>query len=232
MMRHSHAIHGHQTTRCVGDSRRIARRFAPRGASPRSPVMRSSYLGFLAAIILSAGDLRAGELIEVELVRDGKRQYLSRETQPQIVDGLAKVFGTCSLNSRDHPQIFASWDLATVWDETQAKDHLTVRFSKPVELRAGDSAIITVQQFLLGLDDPRFPGPELTRHGQSVLAYVKCSGYDEIRFVCASDIKHVMPNSYRGLCRYAAEPGRGATQPGGPERNAPEKTEEVTRGER
>ena len=138
----------------------------------------------------------------IELVRDGNRQELSDQTRSQIADQLPKLFSTCSINSRDHPQTFASWSLTTIWEDAQVKDHLTVQFASPIELRAGHSSVISVQQFLLGLNDPRFPGPELSRHGEQVVAYVKCSGIDLIKFVCAPDVKGAMPGSYYGLCRH------------------------------
>ena len=33
-----------------------------------------------------------------------------------------------------------------------------------------------------------------------VVAYTKCSGIDVMKFVCAPDIKPVMPELYNGLC--------------------------------
>jgi hypothetical protein len=50
------------------------------------------------------------------------------------------------------------------------------------------------------LHDPEFPGPDLSRHGAQVVAYVKCSGEGMIRFVCAPDVKAMMPASYHALC--------------------------------
>jgi hypothetical protein len=156
-------------------------------------------LAALAAAVLTMGTFQAAEPVAVELVRDGTPQDLSDRARSQIADGLPKLFATCSLNSRDHRQIFTSWALGTVWEETEAKDHLRLRFARPVDLRAG-RAVIRVQQLLLGLHDPEFPGPDLSRDGAQVVAYVKCSGEGMIRFVCAPDVKAMMPASYHALC--------------------------------
>lgn len=170
-------------------------------------------LAAVAAVILAVGWHPAAEAIDIEVVRDGQRQPLSNETQSQIVDQVPKLFATCSINSRDHPQIFASWTLDTLWEDVQAKDHLTVRLETPIELRAGRSLPISVDHFLIGLADPDFPAPELSRRGAHIVAYVKCSGIDLIRFVCAADIKPVMPVAYHQLCRHAMPSKQSAAPP-------------------
>ena len=89
-----------------------------------------------------------------------------------------------------------------------------VQLPKPIEIQAPDSSvIILVQQLLLGLGDPRFPAPTLSRHGKEVVAFGKCEGGDVIRFICAPDIKAVMPSYYHGLCRYLPNSERSAAQP-------------------
>ena len=157
--------------------------------------------GLIAAAVW-AGHLLAVEHSEVTVIRDGMALDLPTSAQADIVRRLPQLFATCSLNSRDHPQFFASRDLPSVWQETLSKDHLKIHLPRPVDLRTTDSTVMAVQEFLLGLSDAQFPGPELTRHGEDVVAYVKCSGYDVIGFVCAPGIRAVMPRSYYGLCRY------------------------------
>ena len=76
-----------------------------------------------------------------------------------------------------------------------------IRDGMPVDLRTSNSAVFPVQEFLLGLGDARFPGPHLTRHGKDIVAHGKCSGNDDIGFVCAPGVREVMPSSYQGLCR-------------------------------
>jgi len=96
--------------------------------------------------------------------------------------------------------IFTAWRLPTIWEETAAKDHLKITLEKPVEINPGKTTPILVQQFMLGLENSTFPGPELSRSDTGVVAYTKCSGIDVMKFVCAPDIKPVMPELYNGLC--------------------------------
>lgn len=180
----------------------------------KTSLLHHSHFTFSAAVVLMTGTLQAAEPSEIKLVRDGKHQEVSEKTRSTIAERLPKYFATCSFNSRDHPRVFASWLPPTIWEDTEAKDHLTIHFSKPIEIRAGTSPVSSVQQILLGLDNPRFPGPELTRHGERVVAYLKCSGNDLIGFVCAPDLKAVMPSSYHWLCPYAVRPEQDDAQPG------------------
>ena len=172
--------------------------------------LRESHITLSVVVVMTSGTLQAAELGKIELVRGGKHQEVSEQTRSAIAERLPKLFATCSLNSRDHPKIFAPWGLATIWKDTEAKDHLGIQLSEPIEVRAGNSPVISVQQFLVGLDNPQFPGPQLSRSGERVVAYTKCSGHDIIRFVCAPKVKTVMPSSYYGLCRYTE---RGDAQP-------------------
>jgi len=158
-------------------------------------------IALAVAVALATGALLAAEPAEIRLVRGGKQQEMPEQARSAIAERLPQLFATCSLNSRDHPRIFESWSLATIWEDTAARDHLSLRLTAPIEVRAGGSRVILVQQLLLGLDDPKFPGPEISRHGGRVVAHTKCSGGDLIEFVCAPGVKAVMPGSYHGLCR-------------------------------
>jgi len=151
-------------------------------------------------MVLAVNPLHGAEPIGIELVQGGKRQQLSDEARSQIADRLPKLFATCSLNSRDHPKIFGSGSVAAMWEDTSAKDHVLGRLAAPIELKAGHSPAIPVEQLLIGLHDPKFPGPYLSRQGGQVTAYAKCSGIDIIRFVCAPGVKAAMPASYHKLC--------------------------------
>ena len=183
------------------------------GVTMKASFLGASHIVLSVAVVLTMGTLQAAEPSDIELVRSGKRQELSEQTRSAIADLLPKLLATCSLNSRDHPQIFASRGLATIWEDTEAKDHLRIQLPEPIEVRAGESRVISIQEFLVRLDDPRFPGPELSRHGERVVAHTKCSGYDVIGFVCAPGVKAVMPSSYHGLCRYLAHAEHGDAQP-------------------
>ena len=162
---------------------------------------RTLWLLTCVGLVLAARTAYSAEPdTDVEFFRGGARQELSSQACSYVADQLPKLFATCSINSRDDPQIFGSWGLATIWEETRAKDHLVLQLASPIEIRAGRHAV-TVQHFLMGLDSP-FPGPELSRHGEQVVAYIKCSGISVMRFVCAPDLRPSMPDSYDELCSH------------------------------
>lgn len=93
-------------------------------------MMPYTALALAAVMILAMKPLQAAEPIDIELVHGGKRQELSDQARLQIAERLPKLLATCSINSRDHPRIFASWNFATVWDDIEAKDHLAVRLAE------------------------------------------------------------------------------------------------------
>ena len=148
----------------------------------------------VVAMVLTMGAVHAAEPIGVELVHGGKRQELSDEARSQIAERLPKLFATCSINSQKYPKIFVSWSFPAVWQETAAKDH------------------VRSEELLIGLQDPKFPGPYLSREGERVTAYTKCSGIDVIRFVCAPGVKAAMPAHYHKLCVHLAEIERSGTR--------------------
>jgi hypothetical protein len=146
------------------------------------------------AAIVALGTVPAARAAEVELVRDGKRHELSAAARAHIAEQLPRLFSTCSLNSRDHPQVFAARDPAAQWRETAAGNHLIVR--------------LAARQLMLGLPDARYPEPQLSRDAERVVAHTKCSGGDTIKFVCADEIRALMPRSYRPQCDLLPSSGR------------------------
>ncbi len=115
---------------------------------------------------------------------------------------MPRLFATCSLNSRDQPAIFHSWNLETAWGKVQNEDHIHLSLDQVVNLELPGSRVVRVGELILGLGEPRFPGPELSRHEGSIVAYVKCSGYELMKFVCAPGIREVVPEAYHELCRH------------------------------
>jgi hypothetical protein len=173
--------------------------------------MRYTHWVFFSAAALATSALHASESVDVQLVRGGRNLPLSEPARSLIAEQLPKLFATCSLNSRDQPNLFASSGLTTIWADTEAKDHLRLRLAKPVEIRTVNSPAIPVQEFLLGLGDPNLPGPEVSRAGGNVVAYVKCSGADVIRFVCMPELRAAMPATYHGLCSLLGDSKNGAS---------------------
>jgi len=150
----------------------------------------------------------AGAAAEIELVRDGKAYELSAAPRAYIAEQLPRLFSTCSLNSRDHPQIFAARDPGARWRETAAGSHLIVRFATPLDVGHPHHGALAARQLMLGLPETHYPAPQLSRDGERVVAHTKCSGGDTIRFVCAGEIKPLMPGSYHRACDLLEEAER------------------------
>jgi len=84
----------------------------------------------------------------------------------------------------------------------QNEDHIHLRLDRAVDLELPGSRTVRVGELMLGLREPRLPGPELSRDERSTVAYVKCSGYEVMKFVCTPGIKDVVPEAYHELCPY------------------------------
>jgi hypothetical protein len=136
----------------------------------------------------------------VEWVKDGKQQTLLGLVSARVADRLAALFDQCSLNSRDYSHIFAEPGPDRLWTDTLAQDHLLVRFAVPVRIRA-QSSVVVADRLLLGLGDPKFPGPTVAHSGATIVAFTKCNGGTMIEFVCDPQISEWVPASYRPLCR-------------------------------
>ena len=169
----------------------------------KSSDVRAKWLVLLSAVVsanVSGPTLAQGA--EVTVTRNGRSVSISELGRRTIIQEMPRLFATCSLNSRDHPAIFDSWNLETAWGKAQNEDHIYLRLDQAMDLELPGSRVVRVGELILGLDEPRFPGPELSRHERSIVAYVKCSGYELMKFVCTPGIKEVVPEAYHELCRH------------------------------
>jgi hypothetical protein len=146
----------------------------------------------LLILALASG---AAHAAEVELIRDGKRQEVAKAAQARIAQQLPKLFATCSINSRHHPEI------VSVARGAEKMDRLVVRLDTPVNLGHPRLGAIAARELVLGLPNARYPGPFLSRNGESVVAHTKCDGGQTIRFVCAPELQALMPRSYSESCK-------------------------------
>ena len=169
--------------------------------------MRANWLVVLSAVVIATvSPTIEAQTTEVTITRDGRSVSITEVARRSIAEGMPRVFATCSLNSRDQPEIFRSWNLETIWGKVQNEDHIHLRLDQVMDLALPGSRVARVGELIFGLGEPRFPGPELSRHEGSVVAYVKCSGYELIRFVCAPGVKGIVPEGYHELCRYVERP--------------------------
>jgi len=158
----------------------------------------------LLSVVASANvsDPILAQPAEVTVARNGRNVLISEVARRSIIEEMPRLFATCSLNSRDHPAIFQFWNLETAWGKVHNEDHIHLRLDRAVDLELPGSRTMRVGELMLGLGEPSFPGPELSRDERSIVAYVKCSGYELMKFVCAPGIKDVVPEAYHELCRY------------------------------
>jgi hypothetical protein len=152
------------------------------------------------AIAFWASLPRAAELVELSIIRAGTPRDLAGAAGEEIATRVRSYFETCSLNSRDDPDIFQAWDGPAKWQETMAADHLRLSYDAAVPVRPTGAAM--AEQFLIGLGHPDFPGPELTRHGNEIVGYAKCAGLAGIELVCTAGAREFIPETYTRLCQY------------------------------
>jgi hypothetical protein len=164
--------------------------------------MRAKWFVLLSAILAaSVSDITLALAMDVIVTRNGQNASIAEAGRQTIAQGMLRLFVTCSLNSRDHPEIFRSRNLETVWGKVLDKDHMYVRLDEVMNLELPGSRTVPVQEMILGLAEARYPGPEVSRHEGSIVAYEKCSGFELIRFVCTPGIKEIVPERYHELCR-------------------------------
>ena len=164
--------------------------------------MRAKWLVLLSAFLAAnVSDMTLTQAAEVIVTRNGQNTSIAEAGRQVIAQGMLGLFASCSLNSRDYPEIFRSRNLETVWGKVLHKDHVYVRLDEAMNLELPGSRTVPVGEMILGLAEARYPGPELSRHDGSMIAYEKCSGYELIRFVCTPGIKEVVPERYHELCR-------------------------------
>jgi len=152
-------------------------------------------------LLVGASAVAAPPGTEVELLRGGRRVELSPAARAYFATELPRLFSTCSVNSRLHPKAFAKSSAGARLQEAQAGDHLAVRLTVARNVGHPLEAEIRASELIVGLaHHRRYPGPFLSRDGSSVVAHAKCAGGDIIRFVCAAEVKTLMPAGYHQNC--------------------------------
>ena len=129
---------------------------------------------------------------EIHLRREGKDVTVKQESLEAMANQLEHIFGTCWLNSRDHPQYFKSdADSHVQWENTMKGSHIYISYAQPVELQKG----LTVSEILFG-----FPGTELTRHNDEVISYIKCDGYSWLKLICMEELRQFSSEGFIKNC--------------------------------
>jgi hypothetical protein len=153
----------------------------------------------LLALALSVADA-ADPTAQVTLVAQGAPVALSEPEQSQIAKRVAALMVGCGMTSVTFPDLFAARSLPAEWQGARAGSHLYIRFTTPLLTRRDRTEISEV---VIGLQDPSFIGPELSRHGEDVVGHVKCSGHRALALMCATALRgHLLPGQARSCKAY------------------------------
>jgi len=153
--------------------------------------------GLACLAILLAGVVGADIGADVTLIRDGSAITLSEPEQSQVARRVETLIVGCAITSVTAPDIFAARALAKEWQDVRAGSHLYVRF--PTPLRAERSGV-EISEVLVGLEDPSFIGPELSRHGDQVVGHVKCDGLRALALMCRPPVRPHLLARQRANC--------------------------------
>jgi hypothetical protein len=145
----------------------------------------------LALVVLSAAEAAEPGAAQVTLLAQGAPVALSEAERLRIARRVEELMVGCAMSSATEPGLFGATSLPAEWQKTRAGSHLYVRFSTPLLTRRTQ---VPITEVAIGLQDPSFIGPELTRHGDAVVGHVKCNGHRALALMCATAIRpHLLP---------------------------------------
>lgn len=153
--------------------------------------------GLACLAILLAGAVGADIGTDVTLIRDGSAITLSEREQSQIARRVETLIVGSAITSVTAPDIFAARALAKEWQDVRAGSHLYVRF--PTALRA-ERGGVEISEVVVGLEDPSFIGPELSRHRDQVVGHVKCDGLRALALMCMPPVRPHLLARQRANC--------------------------------
>jgi len=155
-------------------------------------------VAWLAVLPSGAGAVDIGT--DVTLIRDGSVVALTEPGQSQIARRAKALIVGCAITSVADPDLFAARALAKEWHDLRARSHIYVRFPTPLRAERGG---VQISEVVVGLEDPSFIGPELTRHGDQVVGHVKCSGHRALALMCAPSVRpHLLPGQRANCAVY------------------------------
>ena len=151
--------------------------------------MTTAGLAFLALALSVADTAAAGAY--VTLVAQGTPVTLSELEQSQIAMRVQAPMVGCGMTSVTFPGLFAARSLPAERRGGRAGSHRSVRFPRPLLATRGR---VQISEVVIGPENPRFIGPELSRHAEEVVGHVKCDGHRALALMCATAVRrHVLP---------------------------------------
>jgi hypothetical protein len=128
---------------------------------------------------------------DVTLVAPGGPVALAESEQARIAKRVEVLMVGCAISSVTEPDLFTSRSLPGEWQTAHRGAHLYVRFPKPLVATRGR---VDISEVVIGLQDPSFIGPELSRHGDAVVGHVKCNGHRALSLMCGTALRpHLLP---------------------------------------
>ncbi len=134
------------------------------------------------------------------MVKGGEAVVLDPSEQALLAEAMRRLVQSCSLNSVDHPRALSSPSPASQWTLIESQSHLHARFETPFETQSMSGPPRVVSEVLVGFEHPNLIGPELTRHEEAIVAYVKCDGGLAIKLMCAAPLAPYLSASQKGTC--------------------------------
>ena len=160
--------------------------------------MTTAALALLALLLLVSEPADTGA--RGTLITHGASVALSKLERSQIARRVETLMVGCAMTSVTFPGLFAARSLPKEWDDARAGSHLYVRFPKPLVARRGR---LRISEVVIGLQDPNFIGPELSRHADQVVGHGKCDGHRALALACASAVRpHLLPRQRAGCEAY------------------------------
>jgi hypothetical protein len=147
----------------------------------------------LLAVALSVAQVAeaADGGVQVTLVAPGGPVTLTEPEQARIAKRVEVLMVGCAISSVTEPDLFAKRSLPAEWQAARAGSHLYVRFPKPL---VGTRGRVDISEVVIGLQEPSFIGPDLSRHGEAVVGHIKCNGHRALALMCGTALRpHLRP---------------------------------------
>ena len=157
--------------------------------------MKNLQLACLAVLLAAAEGADPGT--GVTLIRDGSAVVLSEVERSQIARRVEALIVGCAITSVRAPDLFAARALAKEWQDVRAGSHLHVRFPAPIWSERGG---VQISEVVVGLENPSFIGPELSRHDDQVVGHAKCDGRRALALMCAPPVRSHLLARQRTSC--------------------------------
>ena len=182
----------------------------------------SAFMGALTAAVATTGAERADSPIPratVAVRAAGQEAALTAADQLPLGRRFADLFRTCGMSSIEHPSILGKGRPEALWAKLRSGDHVHAGFDEPLVNTSWRGHTLLATEIALPLDGAGQWGDPLSRHGEVVVAWVKCQGALVLDLLCAAPLRPLLRLDQARMCDQfgAAQAEATATCPGGRE---------------